>query len=113
MTDLKTQEQLRDNIAGILELSRASWKTKPEKQSRSYESDEFFPRSVIFRTIGRHPLLIAAALGSVWYLGATRFGAMAVAGGSLLMRHHLSILPVAQKILSANFFKSAAEINSR
>lgn len=99
MTDLKNQEQLRDNIAGILELSRASWKAETN-DSQTKANDKAFPRSILFRTLTRHPVLSATAVAYVWYLGPGKFTAMAVAGGSLIMRHHLSILPLAQRFLS-------------
>lgn len=105
MSDLKDQEQLRDQIAGILQLSRESWKKERAADAENDESDQPFPRSFLFKALNQHPLLSATAVASVWYLGPARFGAMALAGASLFLRHKNSILPIAQQVLSAVLFK--------
>lgn len=107
MSDLKNQEQLRDSIKNMLELSRASW--KPHRQTSGNdegESDKSFPRSMLFKTLYKHPLVSAATVASIWYFGPARFGAMAVAGVSLFMRHRISIMPIAQHLISSNISKA-------
>lgn len=107
MSDLKDQEQLRDSIIGMLELSRASWKTQEKtSDSGSLHDDQAFPRSMLFKTLHKHPLLAAATVASVWYLGPAKFGTMAVAGASLFMRHHIAILPIAQHFISTTLSKN-------
>lgn len=105
MSDLKDQEQLRDNIADILQLSRESWTKERASDADRDESEQPFPRSFLFKALHQHPLLSATAVASVWYLGPARFGAMALAGASLFVRHRHSILPIAQQVLSAVLFK--------
>jgi hypothetical protein len=105
MSDLKNHEQMRDDIAAILELSRASWRTDVNtKKSESDQDDGHFPQSLLFKTVTEHPILSGATLLAIGYFGAARFSAMALAGGSLLMRHHLAILPIARQLLSGNLF---------
>lgn len=107
MSDLNEREQLRDSIAGILELSRESWKKKEEINNAINDSQgKFFPRSFVFRALNDHPLLSAAAVSSVWLLGPAKFGAMAIAGASLFLRHRHSILPIAHQVMSSGVFKS-------
>lgn len=107
MSELKSQEQLRDDIASVLELSRASWKTpKGEDRAEQDTLNNTFPRSMLFQTLNNHPLLSAAAVASIWYLGPARFSAMAVAGVSLFMRHRLAIMPIATQLVGANIFRS-------
>jgi hypothetical protein len=106
MSDLNDQEQLRDSIADILELSRESWKKENTSNALNDDQEQPFPRSFLFKALNQHPLLSAAAVTSVWYLGPAKFGAMAVAGASLFLRHRDSILPIVQQVLSAALFKS-------
>lgn len=108
MSYLKDQEELRDSIAVMLELSRASWHTENplEEEGRMTEEDYSpYPRSLVFKTIYKHPMLCAAAVGAIWYFGPAKFSAMAVAGASLFLRHKASFLPLAQNLLSASVFK--------
>lgn len=111
MIDLKDQELLRDNIADILQLSRESWKNEIAAEAAREESEQPFPRSFLFKALNQHPLLSATAVASVWYLGPARFGAMALAGASLFIRHKNSILPIAQQVLSTVLFKPKNDNN--
>ena len=109
MSELKRQEQLRDDIATVLELSRTSWKASPEPEVDEAEKSAMpapFPRSMLFQTLNNHPLLSAVAIGSVWYLGAARFSALAVTGASLILRHRLALIPIATQLASTNLFKT-------
>lgn len=106
MSDIKDQEHLRDSITSMLELSRASWKNSKETTRQDEQEDETpFPRSMLFKTLCNHPFISAATVASVWYFGPARFGAMAVAGVSLFMRHRISIMPIAQHIISTRLSK--------
>lgn len=110
MSDMKDQEQMRDTIASMLELSRDSWKTtRNQNTAIKAEDDENFPRSILFKALQQHPLLSIAAVASIWYMGPARFGAMAVAGASLFIRHRSSILPIAQQIIGSSIFKAKDE----
>lgn len=108
MSDLKNQEQMRDDIAAILELSRNSWRVNTDEPTPNQDEDSF-PQSLLFKTVIEHPILSTGTLLALGYFGAARFSALAVAGGSLLMRHHLSILPIARRLMSGNFFGSDTE----
>ena len=106
MTDVKDQEHLRDTISSVLEISRASWKLKNDQENYEEEMNEGdFPRSMLLKTITRHPLASAATAAALWYVGPGRFGAMAVAGVSLFMRHRMSILPLAEQLMTSNILK--------
>lgn len=109
MSDLKSQEQLRDDIATVLELSRTSWRSSQEPEVDEVEKSVMpapFPRSMLFQTLNNHPLLSAVTIGSVWYLGAARFTALAVTGASLILRHRLALIPIATQLASSNLFNS-------
>jgi len=109
MSELKNQEKLRDDIATVLELSRTSWKSSPQSEIDQAEKSIMpapFPRSMLFQTLNNHPLLSAVTIGSVWYLGAARFSALAVTGASLILRHHLALIPIATHLASTNLFKT-------
>ena len=106
MTDVKDQEHLRDTISSVLEISRTSWKLKNDQENYEEEMNEGdFPRSMLLKAITRHPLASAATVAALWYVGPGRFGAMAVAGVSLFMRHRISILPLAEQLMSSNILK--------
>ncbi|ARU26981.1 hypothetical protein [Cellvibrio sp. PSBB006] len=106
MTDVKDQEHLRDTISSVLEISRASWKLKNNQEAYEEEINEGdFPRSMLLRTLTRHPLASAATAAALWYVGPARFGAMAVAGISLFMRHRMSILPLAEQLMTSSILK--------
>lgn len=114
MSELKSQEQLRDDITTVLELSRSSWKSPPEPETSAAEefsTPKFFPRSMLFKTLNNHPLASAVAIGSVWYLGPARFGALAVTGASLLLRHRLALIPIATQLASSRLFKARPKRN--
>jgi hypothetical protein len=101
MSKLKEQIELRDNIAGILEISRQSWQSNHREISQQKESHKF-PRSMLFRTLSKRPILAVAAIGSIWLVGPARFGAMAIAGGGLLLRHHLTIMTLVEKVFNGS-----------
>ena len=106
MTDVKDQEHLRDTISSVLEISRASWKLKNDQETYEEEMAEGnFPRSMLLKTLTRHPLAAAATTAALWYVGPARFGAMAVAGISLFMRHRMSILPLAEQLMTSQILK--------
>lgn len=115
MTNLKEQEELRDSIANVLELSRASWKLRGKRKKRNVRDDnpdddddfdsEDFPRSIVIKTLTRYPLASIATIAAVWYIGPARFSAMAVAGASLFIRHRLSILPLAEQLITSSLFR--------
>lgn len=114
MSDIQNQEQLRDSIASVLELSRQSWKLKKladdiEEEDRSSEP---FPRSILLKTLTRHPLASAATIASIWYFGPARFGAMTAAGIGLFIRHRASILPIAEQLLSTAIFNTQTKTRS-
>lgn len=100
MSDLKNQEQLRDNIGEVLELSRRAWKIKKRADAIEDETEGPYPRSILFKTLSKHPAISAASLASVWLLGPARFSAMAITGISLFARYRMSILPIAQQVMS-------------
>jgi hypothetical protein len=105
MSNLKNQEKLRDNIAGILELSRASWKLQQSAHSESATKDSsVYPRSLLFKMLNKHPLASTVTAASIWYLGPARFAAIAVAGISLFTKHRSVIIPIAQQLMTNNFF---------
>lgn len=112
MSAPNNQEQLRDDIASMLELSRASWRVASKGRSKSgdEETDENdpetspYPRSLLFKTLSRHPLLVAAATAIIWRLGPAKFGAMAVAGAGLFIRHRFSAISIAQQVFSSPLF---------
>ncbi|MGM8226284.1 hypothetical protein ACSV5M_06860 [Cellvibrio sp. ARAG 10.3] len=106
MTHIKDQEHLRDTIGSVLEISRTSWKLKHDQEAYEKEVTEGdFPRSILLKTLTRHPLASAATVAALWYVGPARFGAMAFAGASLFMRHRMSILPLAEQLMTSNMFK--------
>lgn len=107
MTDVKHQENLRDTIGNVLEMSRASWKLK-RKQKRDEEmaTEGDFPQSMIVKTLASHPLAVAAVIAALWYIGPARFGALAFTGASLFLRHRVSIMPLAEQLMTSNFFRS-------
>lgn len=109
MSDIKNQEQLRDTIASVLELSRQSWKLKDTSEAAEEDliNSQPFPRSILLKTITKHPLATAATVASIWYFGPAKFGAMTAAGIGLFMRHRMSILPIAEQLLSSAIFKSS------
>lgn len=121
MSAHNNQEQLRDDIASMLELSRASWRVnaKDRHRPRDEGSDETnsellpFPRSLLFKTISRHPLMLAAVTAIVWRLGPAKFGAMAVAGAGLFIRHRFSAMAIAQQLFSSSFFKKPRKTRTR
>ena len=110
MSDLKNREQLRDDIASMLELSRASWKAHQEQEEAEEVLEELerqehpFPRSALIRTVTKHPALSAASAAALWYFGPAKFGTMAVAGVSVFMRYKMSLLPIAQHLITSALF---------
>lgn len=107
MNDIKKQEHLRDTIGNVLEMSRASWRLKNKRQRDEDDAEEGdFPRSMLVKTVTGHPLATVAVVAALWYIGPARFGAMAVAGASLLLRHRLSLLPLAEQLMTSNMFKT-------
>lgn len=115
MSDLKNQEQLRNEIGELLELSRYSWKAKNKADDKEDEADGPYPRSVLFKALGKHPALSVATLASVWLLGPARFSAMTIAGISLFARHRTAILPIVQQVMSltSSNTKKAKEESSK
>lgn len=101
MSNLKEQIELRDNIAGVLEISRQSWQRNRQEISRKEDADTF-PRSALFRTLSKRPMLVAAAIGSIWLVGPARFGAMAIAGSSLVLRHHQTVMALVDKVFGGS-----------
>lgn len=116
MSNLKKQEELRDDIAGILELSRASWKLRQSEYSESATKDNnVYPRSFLFKILSKHPLASTVTAASIWYLGPARFAAIAVASISLFTKHSSVIIPIAQQLMTNNFFaykKSQTDSNA-
>lgn len=119
MSAPNNQEQLRDDIASMLELSRASWRLASHDQSKAGHESEAdsldatpYPRSLLFKTLGRHPLMVAAATAIVWRLGPAKFGAMAVAGTGLFIRHRFTAITIAQQLFSSPLFKNSKKSNS-
>lgn len=114
MSDLQNQEQLRDSIASVLELSRQSWKLKNLADDIKEEERDMepFPRSLLLKTLTKHPLASAATIASIWYFGPARFGAMTAAGIGLFIRHRASILPIAEQLLSAAIFNTKSKAPS-
>lgn len=107
MTDVKNQEHLRDTIGNVLEMSRASWKLKRrQKEDDKAATEGDFPQSMVIKTLVSHPLAVAAVIATLFYVGPARFGALAFTGASLLLRHRVSIMPLAEQLLTSNFFKS-------
>lgn len=109
MSDLKEQERLRDSIAGVLELSRTSWKVqKLEKINAAMErkTNTDFPRSKLFQTITSHPYMTAIGVASVWIITPARFGALAVAGASLVLRHRKTLFTFVEHFIASNVLES-------
>lgn len=103
--NLQAQKELRDTIGSMLELSRSSWKLQQDKKNEAdAEEEASYPRSLLFKTLGTHPLLSVATLASIWFLGPARFSAVAVTGVGLLAKHHTAILPIAQQLIATNLF---------
>ena len=118
MSDLDARKQLRDDIASILQLSRESWGKESARETYNREREEGpFPRSILFKSLNKHPVLSAVAVASIWYLGPAKFGAMGAAAAGLFFRHRDSILPIVQQILSAALVdgknSNSNEIDSR
>lgn len=109
MSDLREQQKLRDDIASVLELSRASWKIKKLEKlntKREKELSDDFPRSKLFKTVTAHPYLTVGSLLSAWLITPARFGALAVAGASLLLRHRQTVLTFVEHIVASNVLDS-------
>jgi len=113
MSAPNNQEQLRDDIASMLELSRASWRLASHDRGEAEHDSEAdsldatpYPRSLLFKTLSRHPLIVAAATTIIWRLGPAKFGAMAVAGAGLFIRHRFTAITIAQQLFSSPLFKN-------
>ncbi|MEO7760900.1 MAG: hypothetical protein ABIS68_03195 [Casimicrobiaceae bacterium] len=115
MKALDDLEQARDNIAGAMDLSRASWRAeKPRHQvspkvndaARSAETPHdggTYPRSALLRAIRNHPFAAVATVAGVIIAGPSRLGSLGAAGVRATTRHASSIAPILQHLINSKF----------
>ena len=111
MSDLQTLERVRDDISGMLDMSRAALSAQQrvdrvavaEGTALAYgqENGQLFPRSKLMRAVTRHPFLTAAAVAAVWYVGPARIGALAAAGTAAIARNSGLITPLVHEAVAA------------
>ena len=123
MSDLQTLEKVRDDISGMLDISRASLSAQQRVdrgavaegtalaygqthgqthgQTNGQTNGQAFPRSKLMRAVTRHPFLIAATIATVWYVGPTRLGALAAAGTAAIARNSGLITPLVHEAVAA------------
>lgn len=115
MSDLQTLERVRDDISGMLDISRASLSAQQRVdrgavaegtalangQTNGQTNGQAFPRSKLMRAVTRHPFLTAATIATVWYVGPTRLGALAAAGTAAIARNSGLITPLVHEAVAA------------
>ena len=105
MSDLQTLERVRDDISGMLDMSRAALSAQQRVDrvavAEGAAHGQTFPRSKLMRAVTRHPFLTAATIAAVWYVGPTRLGALAAAGTAAIARNSGLITPLVHEAVAA------------
>lgn len=109
MSDLQTLERVRDDISGMLDMSRAALSAEQrvdrvavaEGTALANGQGQTFPRSKLMRAVTRHPFLTAATVAVVWYVGPARIGALAAAGTAAIARNSGLITPLVHEAVAA------------